>query len=56
MRCMIIIHWEYISYDPIVNLTGNTDEEEAPMFMPAMFGLYFALIGVIAWDNYCNTH
>lgn len=26
--------------------------KEAPMFMPTMFGLYFALIGIIAWDDF----
>jgi len=26
------------------------------MFMPITFGLYFALIGLIAWDDYRNSH
>jgi hypothetical protein len=28
---------------------------DSAMFIPAMFGLYFALMGMIAWDDYQAT-
>jgi hypothetical protein len=40
--------WSYAGF------SGNhTDGKgDLAMFMPAMFGLYFALMGMIAWDDY----
>ena len=55
---MIIIHLEYITNSPILDLTGIHSEPLGGlnMFMPITFGLFFALIGVVAWDNYRNSH
>jgi hypothetical protein len=34
-----------------VELT-QTAKGDLAMFIPVMFGLYFALLGMIAWDDY----
>ena len=51
------VHLEYITSSLIFE-TRNTPEQcrRYTMFIPVMFGLYFALIGLIAYDEYQNVH